>query len=745
MVLKKNLLPLFFFTAILLTLHGKIFAQQAYTAKDSIEVYNWLNRADDADFEGNLDESKRCVEKAMTLSLRYNFSRGEGFAWLKTADLKLKQEGIDGLSKYYDKAIRIGEKIHDDFLVGLCYFQRGQQAAQAADFTSAEKNYSLAQNYFSKTDSTFYTAVTFNELGFINEKKGSYDDAVKYDLKAITLYGKIGAEKEAANTKGNLGIIFFRMDKYPQALQLFRESAATRERLGDVKGLASIYGNITMLFIPGSIDSAKKYLALQTAYAEKSGARLNKAQACVNTVSILTAEKKYEEAMDFEMKAVALYEEAGEKTKLATRYINAAAICNLLNDSLKAENYFSKAEQLAKATNSKNLMQNLYQQKTDFYKSRNNFNQAYLNSLLYHQYRDSIVNEKTLSNIAALQTRYETEKKDYEIARLGSESQIKTLEIEKQKALIAGNKTEVLQKESQIKLLRQEQQLRDVQLRTQEEEIEKQVLQNKNNEQQLLLSVQQLQIAENEKKLRIRQLDKERLIRNATIGGAVVLVLFGILLFNRFQLRKKLEEQKSLLTMRNKISRDLHDDIGSTLTSIQILSTVSQKAIDENPRQARQMVEEISAQSKTIQQNMSDIVWAIRPDNDKVENLLVRMREYIAQTLEPQKIKTNFNVTDEALGRSLPMQHRKEILLIYKEAINNVLKHSGATEVTIQLSVSPAGLQLQVADNGSWKQKEASSGTGTSSIKQRAALLGGHLQINGTDSGTTVLLHIPIP
>ena len=78
-----------------------------------------------------------------------------------------------------------------------------------------------------------------------------------------------------------------------------------------------------------------------------------------------------------------------------------------------------------------------------------------------------------------------------------------------------------------------------------------------------------------------------------------------------------------------------------------------------------------------MQQGMSDIVWAIKPDNDKLENMLVRMREFASHTLEPKNIETVF-VTDEAvLSQSLNMQQRRDFFLIFKEAINNSIKYAG--------------------------------------------------------------------
>jgi len=162
--------------------------------------------------------------------------------------------------------------------------------------------------------------------------------------------------------------------------------------------------------------------------------------------------------------------------------------------------------------------------------------------------------------------------------------------------------------------------------------------------------------------------------------------------------------------------------------------------------QAKQMLGDIAAQSKSIQQNMSDIVWAIRPDNDKVENLVSRMREYIGQTLEPQKIDTHLDADESLLSRSLPMEHRKELLLIFKEAVNNITKHAGARNVRISLkNHTPGFLTLSVSDNGCWKGKSHITGTGTYSMQQRAAAIGGALTIEGSAQGTEVLLKLPIP
>jgi signal transduction histidine kinase/streptogramin lyase len=218
-----------------------------------------------------------------------------------------------------------------------------------------------------------------------------------------------------------------------------------------------------------------------------------------------------------------------------------------------------------------------------------------------------------------------------------------------------------------------------------------------------------------------------------------ILILAGLVYWYIQQRIRQIQEKYQL---RNKIAADLHDEIGSTLTSINILSNVSQQAMEQQPQQAKEMLQQISAQSKTIQQSMSDIVWSIRPDNDKVEDLVTRMREYAAQTLEQLDIDIKITTDDVFASKILPMEYRKELLLIYKEAINNISKHSGATRVSVLLETTNQHINLIITDNGKWKGDN--SGTGTLSMQARAESIGGTFKILSGDSGTRVSACIPI-
>jgi signal transduction histidine kinase len=718
---------------------------QVYTVRDSAAIYKLLDDADQADLSGNLDAALGLARQALAISTEKRMKRGEGFALLKIADLALKKEGAGKVLDQLHAPLQIGMQLKDSFMIGLACQQQGQVYLNQTKYQDADNSYNKALHYYTEQKHPDYRAMILNEKGFINDRTGAYDKAAGFYLEALRLLESLNNIKEAANTTGNLAVTNFRMGNKEEAIRLFKKSASMRAQIGDAKGLSATYGNLVVAYTPISLDSALHYQQLVLQYANKTGVKSNMAQANANTAMLLTKQKKYTEAISFQQKAIELYRDVGDRLKLGNQYIGMANLANLINDSVNAESWYAQGAATAKELGNKPLLQNYYTQYADFHFKRNNFEKAYQHTQAAYNYKDSIVNEKTATNIAELQTKYETEKKDNAIARLETEQKIRQLELEKQQVVIAGNKLEAQKKETQIQLLQQQQQLRDVALAKQKDELERQVLLNKNNEQQLLLSVQQLQISENEKKLRLRQLDRERLLRNGVIAGTLLLALLGALLFNRYQLRKKIQEQDNLLQVRNRISKDLHDEIGSTLTSINILSNVSLAAVDANPGQTKQMLGDISQQSKTVQQNMSDIVWAIRPDNDRVENLAARMREYVGQTLEPQQIQTRLEVNDAALNQYLPMEHRKELLLIYKEAVNNIVKHAGATAVALKLDVQDGNVVMSIKDNGIWKGSPSSSGTGTYSMQQRAAGLGGKVTITGNGHGTEVNLVLPLP
>ncbi|MBP7949888.1 MAG: hypothetical protein KA004_09555 [Verrucomicrobiales bacterium] len=211
------------------------------------------------------------------------------------------------------------------------------------------------------------------------------------------------------------------------------------------------------------------------------------------------------------------------------------------------------------------------------------------------------------------------------------------------------------------------------------------------------------------------------------------LVLFGILI----SLRSNVKKRRALEALRTRIARDLHDEIGSGLGTVSLLSQMAQ---DSEPDEARQDLVEIHKISVGLAEAMRDIVWFNRTDVDTVRDLLMRMRETAETMLAHQEVQ--FETVGEEFVKPISMERRREVFLIFKEALHNILKHAQATTVNIRAGLEGGHFVLMIRDDGKgFDAEKRSSGAGMGSMKKRAESLRSEIKIETTPgSGTTLSL-----
>jgi ligand-binding sensor domain-containing protein/two-component sensor histidine kinase len=224
----------------------------------------------------------------------------------------------------------------------------------------------------------------------------------------------------------------------------------------------------------------------------------------------------------------------------------------------------------------------------------------------------------------------------------------------------------------------------------------------------------------------------------------LLLILAAVPVYIIYNLR--INRMAAVQRLREKVARDLHDDMGSTLTSINILSAMAANKITGENAPAREYLGKISTNSNQMMDAMDDIVWSIKPDNDTMPRIVARMREYAANVLEPKDIEYTVVNDDNIKNIKLDMDVRRNLFLIYKESLNNLVKYSGATDVSIEFFVHHGRLQLVVKDNGiGIDPKIIKPGNGLSNMKNRAAAIGGKLVVSSKPGdGTLITLEIPI-
>ena len=228
----------------------------------------------------------------------------------------------------------------------------------------------------------------------------------------------------------------------------------------------------------------------------------------------------------------------------------------------------------------------------------------------------------------------------------------------------------------------------------------------------------------------------------------LALLILGAVIyaFYRYRLNRLVELER----VRTRIATDLHDDIGSSLSQIAILSeVVRQKVGDTAVNEPLNMIAETS---REMVDSMSDIVWAINPNKDHLSDLVNRMRRFAGDVLEAKDIKYQLQIPQITHDSRLGADIRREIYLIFKESINNLAKHSNATEAEIELKIEHHWFEFFIKDNGKGfdvSQKinalDSLGGNGLISMQRRAKTLGGEFLIDSKiGDGTRITLKIPL-
>jgi tetratricopeptide (TPR) repeat protein len=205
--------------------------------------------------------------------------------------------------------------------------------------------------------------------------------------------------------------------------------------------------------------------------------------------------------------------------------------------------------------------------------------------------------------------------------------------------------------------------------------------------------------------------------------------------------------------MRTAIATDLHDDIGSSLAQIAVLSEVAQvHATGSEPHNGRPMAR-IADLARELTDSINDIVWSIRSGDESLESLTRRMREFAVELLQPAGIALSWNAAAAPAGLRLTLNSRRQIFLIYKECMHNVVKHSGCRSASVAFEVSDREAVMTVADDGKGlngtdgaaRSTAPRAGNGLPNMLRRAQSLGGSMEFGrGPGGGCRIVVRLPV-
>ncbi|WP_295671290.1 tetratricopeptide repeat-containing sensor histidine kinase [uncultured Mucilaginibacter sp.] len=589
--------------------------------------------------------------------------------------------------------------------------------------------YSVAATIFSqinKTDSARYYIDQLKKLGddthisyvisnyyftegLFYRRQGNYKASIPFMKEALRLFKIQNDKLSMAGQDLNIGNNYSDMGDYRNSMAFRLEALKLFEELGNKRGISFCYSNIAVDFI-----------------------RL----------------KQYTEALSYAQRSIALKTELNDKRGLSNTYVTLGEVQNNLHKPGEALGSFMHGLELVRG-----LKLPIEEGKTDleiakFYEDQKDIENArrYLDysTALFKQLGDtaymSVANAEAANLQNTIAHQQSTEKVFLNTLNTAVKMGDKSTELNNYKHLsdfYAQNKQYEKALDYNEKYHSKQDSLQNSQLQLQVKELEQRYNIEKKEKEISLLKKDQLLYKAN--------LQNQKIFRYGTLIVLLMLLAIGFLVIARYRVVQKAKRLLEMEKMRNSIARNLHDDIGSTLSSINILSKVALEQAGGNVN-VTSGLEKIKSSSYTIMESMSDIVWAINPANDHLENTILKMKEFAITILEPAGISFAFNEESQLADLKLGVDERKNLYLIFKEAINNIAKYSGASRADIEVKKIDSQFSIRITDNGKgFDGSKQYNGNGLKNMRSRAAEMNADFNISTKPAeGTSICVVLAI-
>lgn len=531
----------------------------------------------------------------------------------------------------------------------------------------------------------------YNIKGIIYIMQGDYPEALKYLFSSLSIREETGDKKGIAYTENNIGTVYFYQRNFPECLKHYYISLKIRNELGDKKGSSGSYNNIGLVYMEqGNYDEALQSYGASLKFAEESGDKGTMANIYSNTGLIETKQGKYDDAVKHFRSAIKILKETGNKDGLVSAYTNIGQTYIRQKRYTEASRYLHQALSQAKEMNGLLRMQEIYTELTILDSAQGNFQQALEHYKLFVYCRDSMFNNENAKKLMQAQLQF-----DFDVKK---------------------------------SLAKAQQDKKDI--------------------------------------LTVAEISKQKMTRNFLFAGIVVVLLTSGYGFYRYRKNKQLskqlasslteleqaqaqliktEKEKEAEKIRVQISRDIHDEVGATLSGIALFSEIaSQKTKRYKDNDVQDHLENITANSREMIEKMSDIVWTINPQNDSFDRIVAKLQSFTVNLCAGKGIKPHLDI-DEAIRSFYPDMHeRKNFYLIMKEAINNAVKYSGAKNIYISVHYRDSEINATVKDDGKgFDATFAPEGNGLNNMKARTSELGAKLNIESQKGkGTSINLQM---
>jgi len=602
----------------------------------------------------------------------------------------------------------------------------------------AEQALSLAKTLDFKEGIAF----AYYNIGLFESQKGKYAEAFNNFRKASDFYNAVGNYSGIGAVQVISGFLHYRLRNYSEALKYYRASLKTYQQIKSNAGIADVYKKLGVLYADeGDFSEALKYYMESLRLSEPTGDK-GPISDCYDYIGhVCWHQKNYSEAVKYFLSALKLRQELGWKPAIAGSY-NALALTYVkqgnYSEALKSS---LLALQVNEEIQDKYGIAFSYRNRAEAYRGQGDYSEALKSSLTSLKMFEEIgdrwgmaVNYNDIGKAYIKMCRY-PEARKYLVKALSVSKEIDAKE-EIRDAYYTLSQLDSITGDFQ-------QGLAHYKLYA----VYKDSLLNESNGKRIAIIKEQyeserkdkeIELLNKEKAVQSLQLKKQKQAKNYFIGGLVLFSILGFFIYRNYHNRQKLK----LLALRNKIASDLHDDVGSTLSSISIFSQMAQA----QSRETIPMLETIGESSRRMLDAMADIVWTIKPENDQFEKIIMRMRNFAYELLGAKKIDFEFVADDKVSKINVSMEVRKNLYLIFKEATNNMVKYAQADKAMFAIKGEKNNLTMVIRDNGKgFDVNKSSEGNGLKNMQRRADEIRAKLVIDSfPGNGTTIQLSVAV-
>jgi two-component system sensor histidine kinase UhpB len=523
-------------------------------------------------------------------------------------------------------------------------------------------------------------AASLNGLGVISKNKGDNKTALIFFLEAMDIAERINYTSMIGSLSNNMGRLYSNLGDYPKTLEYFYKAFRIQRSLGDKSKMANVLrgiGNVYML----QHDKKALYCFFESLRLYKEAKVNDGIAGSLNDIGEYYAkEKNLRMALKYYYLSLEASKAASYETERASSENNLGLVYSTQGNFNGANEHFLRSLELYKKLN------NIEEQSAVYY----NLGELYFNNGDFSYALDNYKNSLDKANLSGVLQRkkdaHDGLSKVYEKLGNADKAYIHFKEYVKVKENIFND-------ENTRKLVRAE---LNYELEMKEQEIK-------------------FEQSRNQSKLKQGRIQTYFLLLSIAF-----LLLLGLFLFQRLSLKQKLK----VSGIRNKIAIDLHDEVGSALSSISMYAGITQMNKDSEAN--TEIIDKIGKTSRETIENMSDIVWSIQPKNDNFKLVLDKMENFGNHIMGGAGIQFKLSYAAGIENLNLDMEQRKNLYLIYKEGLNNAAKYSGAANVHAEIERKRKNIVMTITDDGKgFDPLIQKKGNGLLNMEERSRVING--------------------